>query len=191
MQRQIANLIKQGNIMEVDSTLCRVRVAHGALQTDWLPYFVPFAGGVSVHRPPSVGENCIVLSPSGEVANGVVLCGLMSSQFASPSQSSDDTTIQFPDGAVITYNHVSGSLKIGGVKSVTIDSPKSEFTGAVLVKGSLTYQGGLSGSNANGGSAASISGNLEHTGGKLSSNGVVLHSHKHTGDSGGTTGMPL
>lgn len=190
MHRQIANLIKQGNITEVNPAECRVRVAHGNLQTDWLPYFVPFAGGVSVHRPPSVGENCIVLSPSGETANGVVLCGLMSSQFASPSNSADDTVVKFPDGATIAYNHVSGSLKVDGVKSVTIDSPKSEFTGAVTVKGLLTYQSGLSGSNASGGAAATISGSLTHESGELSSNGVVLHSHTHQGDSGGRTGGP-
>ncbi|ELN3757925.1 phage baseplate protein, partial [Escherichia coli] len=29
------------------------------------------------------------------------------------------------------------------------------------------------------------------TGGELSSNGKVLHTHKHPGDSGGTTGSPL
>ncbi|EHW7704598.1 phage baseplate assembly protein V, partial [Escherichia coli] len=34
-------------------------------------------------------------------------------------------------------------------------------------------------------------GNIEHTGGELSSNGKVLHTHKHPGDSGGTTGSPL
>ncbi|EFN7633752.1 phage baseplate protein, partial [Escherichia coli] len=32
---------------------------------------------------------------------------------------------------------------------------------------------------------------IKHTGGELSSNGKVLHTHKHTGDSGGTTGSPL
>lgn len=188
--RQIANLIKQGNIHAVDAAICFVRVAHGDLITDWLPYFVPFAGGVSVHRPPSVGENCIVLSPSGETANGVVLCGMASKQFSSPSQSADETVVAFPDGAKIEYNHVSGSLNVSGVKSVTIDSPQSEFTGSVTVKGLLTYQGGLSGSNSGGGAAATISGSLTHEGGELSSNGVVLHTHTHPETNGSKTGTP-
>lgn len=138
MHRQLANLIKQGNIAEVNSAECRVRVIHGKLQTDWLPYFVPFAGGVSVHRSPSVGENCIVLSPSGETANGVVLCGLMSSQFASPSNSADDTAVKFPDGATIVYNHVSGSLNVFGVKQIEIDCPKTQINGDVSVSGKIT-----------------------------------------------------
>lgn len=167
MRRQIANLIKQGNIAEVNPAECRVRVIHGKLQTDWLPYFVPFAGGVSVHRPPSVGENCIVLSPSGETANGVVLCGLMSSQFTSPSSSPDDTVVEFPDGAMIVYNHISGSLKIDGVKNVNINSPAIKLTGNVTVSGSLTQ-----------------------TGGELSSNGIVLHTHKHPETNGRETEQP-
>lgn len=190
INRQIANLIKQGNIHAVNAATCLVRVAHGDLITDWLPYFVPFAGGVSVHRPPSVGENCLVLSPSGETANGVVLCGLASAQFASPSDSENETVVAFPDGARLEYNHSSGSLNVSGVKSVTIDSPQSEFKGAVTVKGLLTYEAGLSGSNSGGGAAATISGSLMHSGGELSSNGVVLHDHDHPETNSGNTGKP-
>ena len=35
-----------------------------------------------------------------------------------------------------------------------------------------------------------ISGPITQSGGALSSNGVVLHTHTHSGDSGGTTGGP-
>ena len=74
--RIIANLIKQGTIAETDPANGLVRVQHGELQTDWLPYFVPFAGGVFIHHPLSTDENCIILSPNGETANGLALCGL-------------------------------------------------------------------------------------------------------------------
>jgi phage baseplate assembly protein gpV len=36
-----------------------------------------------------------------------------------------------------------------------------------------------------------MKGDITHTGGSLSSNGKVLHLHKHPGDSGGETGTPL
>ena len=75
--RLIANLIKEGVIEAVDPKGF-VRVRHGGILSDWLGYFVPAAGGVSVHRPPSIGERCIMLSLSGETANAVVLCGLAS-----------------------------------------------------------------------------------------------------------------
>ncbi|MDK4624577.1 phage baseplate assembly protein V [Kingella kingae] len=195
--RQIANLIKQGNIAQVNPSECRVRVALGELTSDWLPYFVPCAGGVSVHRPPSVGENCIVISPSGETANGLVLCGLMSTAFPSPAQSADETVIIFPDGARFEYNHAASSLHISGIQTATVqasqaitfDTPQATFTGKLTVENLLTYLSGMAGSNGTGGSTT-ISGDLQHIGGALSSNGVVLHSHTHTGDSGGTTGAP-
>ncbi|WP_353885488.1 hypothetical protein [Escherichia coli] len=47
-----------------------------------------------------------------------------------------------------------------------------------LITGTLEVQKG-----------GTMRGNIEHTGGELSSNGKVLHTHKHPGDSGGTTGI--
>ncbi|HBI9837438.1 TPA: phage baseplate assembly protein V, partial [Escherichia coli] len=49
-----------------------------------------------------------------------------------------------------------------------------------LITGTLEVQKG-----------GTMRGNIEHTGGELSSNGKVLHTHKHPGDSGGKTGSPL
>lgn len=195
--RQIANLIKQGTIAECDPAACRVRVQHGGLTTDWLPYFVAAAGGVSVHRPPSVGENCLLLSPSGETANGVVLCGLASSQYPSPSGSPDETVMICPDGARFEYNHATGRLNISGIKTVVVqaaqsmvfDTPQATFTGTATVQGLFTYRAGMAGSNG-AGSTTTISGSLKHTGGELSSNGVVLHSHIHPETNGSQTGAP-
>lgn len=196
--RLIANLLKQGNIAQADAARGLVRVQHGDLLTDWLPYFVPFAGGVSVHRVPSVGENCLVLAPSGEIANGLVLCGLASNQHPQPSTSPDETVIRFPDNAQFSYNHSSGSLKISGTKTIQIeasesiefDTPKATFTGEVIVQNLFTFLAGLAGSNSKGGAAATITGDVNHTQGNLTSNGITLHTHTHQGDSGGTTGSP-
>lgn len=196
--RQIANLIKQGNIAQVNPSDCLVRVSHGDLLTDWLPYFVPFAGGVSVHRPPSVGENCIVLSPSGEMANGVVLCGMASNQFSSPSNSADETVVAFPDGAKMEYNHVSGSLKVSGVDTVIVEAnqkilincPDNVIDGKLTVKDLFTFENGMAGSNAGGGSAAILTGDVVHTGGSFSSNGVVVDDHDHPETNSGNTGKP-
>lgn len=202
LSRMIANMIKQGVIAEVNPSEGLARVRHGEILTDWLDYFVPAAGGVSVHRPPSVGENCIVLSPSGEPANGLVLCGIKSSAHPRPSDSGDETVVSFPDGARAEYDHAAGRLKLSGVKTVevqaaeslTIDCPENTVTGTLTVQGSFTYQSGMSGSNGKGG-ATTIEGDLTHKGsltntGTISSNGVLLDTHVHTGDSGGMTGEP-
>ena len=60
ISRLIENLIKVGEVAETDPAAGLVRVKIGELRTDWRPYFVPAAGGASVHRPPSAGEICIV-----------------------------------------------------------------------------------------------------------------------------------
>lgn len=202
LNRKIANIIKQGVISESDPARALVRVQHGELTSDWLPYFVPFAGGVSVHRPPSVGENCIILSPSGETANGLVLCGMASASFPSPAQSADETVVKFPDGAIINYNHSAGQMTLKAVAKLTIDAPDTLITGNVVIQkmttsnGLLTYTAGMSGSGGEGeGGGTTIKGAINHEGtltntGKIESNGVVLDTHIHPGDSGGKTGKP-
>nr|DAT82301.1 MAG TPA: baseplate assembly protein [Caudoviricetes sp.] len=124
----------------------------------------------------------------------------MSDQFPQPSNSADETLIRFPDGAAVCYNHTDGSLAASGIQtvvlqaaqSVRIDCPQSSFTGALTVGGLLTYQAGMAGSNGQGGSTT-INGNIRHSGGTLSSNGVVLDAHTHKGvtPGGGNTGEPV
>lgn len=197
LSRLIENLIKQGTIAETDPARGRVRVRHGGLLTDWLPYFVPAAGGVSVHRPPSVDENCLVLSPSGDPANGLVLCGMASTAHPQPSASADETVVRYPDGAVTKYNHAAGHLDLSGIQTVavqaaaslTIDCPANTITGALTVQGPFTFLAGLSGSNSQGGRSAVITGSIEHREGDLSSNGVVLHTHTHP-ENGDRTDAP-
>jgi phage-related baseplate assembly protein len=200
-QRQIENLIKIGTVAEVDPNKNRIRMKHGGLTTDWLQYFVPAAGGVSVWRLPSVGEMGVVFSPSGETENGFVMVGIASASFPSPSSSPNETVIKFPDGAKIKYDHQSGALKAEGIKTadveasvqVTIDTPMTAVKGQLHVHGLLTYSGGMSGS---GGSGTTIEGSFNHIGefnneGKVVSNGVQLDDHDHPDlTSGGNTGKP-
>ena len=201
ISRRLENIIKRGEIAQVDPAAGLVRVAVGALRTDWLPYFVPAAGQVSVHRPPSVGEICIVLSPSGEPGGGMALCGLAGNAHPSPSASAGETVTIYPDGAIVKYNHDSGSLNISGIKtgfvqaanSLTFDTPQATFTQKLTVQGLLTYAAGLAGDG--GGAGTVIRGPINHVGthtntGSITSNGKVLHSHTHPGDSGGVTGPP-
>jgi phage baseplate assembly protein V len=56
----------------------------GQLLTDWLPWISTRAGGQRARTwwPPRVGEQCLVLSPGGELAQGRVLCGIYSDAFA-------------------------------------------------------------------------------------------------------------
>lgn len=199
--RQIDNLIKPATIADTDPASNRVRAQHGGMTTDWLPYIVPFAGGVSVWRIPSVGEACTILSPAGEPENGVVLCGQASDRYPAPSADPAETVVRFPDGAHIRYNHQSGAMELKAVTSLTIDTPQTTITGhltvnqTTTVQGLLTYQNGMNGQGGSGGGGTNINGNINHNGtltnaGAVVSNGISLSDHTHPGDSGGTTGKP-
>ena len=52
------------------------------------------------------------------------------------------------------------------------------ITGTERVTGQIVGQGGMA---VSGGSGSTISGNMTHSGGTLTSNGIALHSHAHGG----------
>lgn len=198
LSRRIENLLRIGIVAEVDVDNALVRVDSGGLKTQWLPWFERRAGKTRTWDPPTVGEQVLILSPSGELAAGIVLVGIYSAAHDAPDDSHDTHVIDYPDGARISYNHASGHLEAVGIKtgrieaavSITLDTPDTFITGTLTVDDLLTYKNGLRGfggaSNGN-----IVSGNFIHgEDGVLSSYGVVLHTHTHPGDSGGTTGEP-
>lgn len=131
-----------------------------------------------------------------------MLPGIYSDDNPAPSASADALHISFSDGAVIEYEPENGALTVSGIKTadvtasetltatvplvlvkaatrITLDSPEVLCTNK-LITGTLEVQQG-----------GEMRGNIQHSGGSLSSNGKVLHTYKHPGDSGGTTGTPL
>ena len=201
LNRKIENMVRHGVVEDVKPSLCTVRLSE-TLVTDWLQYQVPAAGGVSVHRMPSRGEACTVLSPSGNLEAGRVVFGFASNQYPEPSQAANETVVLFPDGARIVYDHTASHLDISGIATANITASGSTLIkchdntvdGNLNVTGLATLMGGfvLSGGN---GSTGVITGDIDHIGkfkntGRMESNGVVLDTHTHPGDSGGTTGKP-
>ena len=201
LNRKIENMVRHGVVEDVKPSLCTVRLSE-TLVTDWLQYQVPAAGGVSVHRMPSRGEACTVLSPSGNLEAGRVVFGFASNQYPEPSQAANETVVLFPDGARIVYDHTASHLDISGIATANITASGSTLIkchdntvdGNLNVTGLATLMGGfvLSGGN---GSTGVITGEIDHIGkfkntGRMESNGVVLDTHTHPGDSGGTTGKP-
>lgn len=216
LNRRIENLIRTGTVSAVDYDQRRVRVRSGGLESHWLPWLTARAGATRTWSPPDVGEQVVLLCPSGDPAVGIALTGLYSDQFDAPSSSPDEHVTAYPDGARITYNHATGALTVSGIQTYTVeasasarmDTPRWTLTGDgiidktltvvgdVLAKakatiaGLLTFQGGMDGSGGTGGATARIRGNVEHSGGTLTSNGVSVDSHTHSDPHGGHTGEP-
>lgn len=204
--RRIESLIRVGTIAEVAYNPLRCRVTSGKLTTDWLPCFTSRAGNIRTWSPPSVGEQCIVVSPGGDMAAGLVLVGLNSTAYPAPEDSPDTESINYPDGAVIRYDHaahaLTATLPAGGTAditapagvtvhsdAITLDAQQTTVTGALTVQGLLTYEAGMAGSGSAGGASAVITGGIQTTEDVVAGS-ISLMSHTHPGDSGGTTGAP-
>lgn len=169
--RRLENLIRLGTIAVVDHQAARCTVKSGGLSIPNLPWLALRAGDSSDWDPPTVGEQCILFSPSGEPAQGIALVGLYSQQRPAPSNSATVRRRKYPDGAVIDYDHathtMSATLPAGG-------------------KAKLTTPGGVT-----------ILGNVDITGTVTVSEdvlaaGISLVNHVHGGVQSGpsTTGAP-
>jgi len=203
IQRLVRNLIRIGTVSEVDLDRGRCRVATGGNLTDWLNWLSGRAGGARTWWAPSVGEQVLVLSLGGELDTAFVLPGIFSDANPAPSASAQAAHITFPDGAVIEYEPAVGSLKAIGIKSatidateqvnvtapaitcratskITLDAPEVECT-QLLTTGTIAIRQG-----------GSMTGDLNHSGGSISSNGIVVHTHTHGGvqNGGGQTDKP-
>lgn len=202
IMRLMRNVVRTGVVVETDLDTGRCRVQTGGLITDWLQWLTQRAGRSRTWWAPSIGEQVLILAVGGELDTAFVLPGIFSDDHPAPSASADAWHVAFPDGAVIEYEPKTSALTVSGIKTadvtasesitatvpvvlvkaaerITLDTPEVICTNK-LVTGSLEVQKG-----------GQMRGDITHTGGSLSSNGKVLHTHRHPGDSGGTTGAPL
>lgn len=110
--RLITNLIRIGTIDQIDVDQVRVRVRSGDNLTGWLPWITARAGTTKNWNPPTLGEQIILLSPSGDLSQALVLGSLNSDENPAPKNSADLYHAAMPDGTFLTYNHVEHSLLI-------------------------------------------------------------------------------
>lgn len=105
--RMLSNMLIAGTVESVDHAAATCRIRSG----DWVSAPVPWAslgaGQVRNWRPPSVGEQAMLMSPSGDPANGFALPGFYTDQHKNANDNSGDVTAtDWPDGARESYNHV-------------------------------------------------------------------------------------
>lgn len=104
--RRLATLLQAGTIEAVDHENARCRVKVGEWVSAWMPWASLGAGEVRNWRPPSVGEQALLLCPSGESAAGFVLPGFYTAQHQQGNDNRANITAQnWPDGAREEYDH--------------------------------------------------------------------------------------
>lgn len=199
MQRRLANVVRVGVVASVDLPNARCRVTIGDLQTAPLPFITCKAGEDRTWHPPEVGEQVIVLAPSGELSAGFVLGGVYTTAYPAPSTSPEVAKMLFKDGSSATYDRALHSLTLdlptsGSSLSVTVNGNVSvSATGNALVEadGNATVSAG-SVARIEAGSqiqmvapAVSITSTVTVSG-DVTAGGISLQTHKHGGVQGGS-----
>lgn len=139
-ERQFANLLQIGTVLEVDHARPGVRVDLAGLISGWLQVGTAAAGGTRTWTPRAVGEQVLVACLGGDPANGIVICGIYQEAHPAPAASADLSRTIYPDGAQIEYDHaahaLTATLPAGG--SATLTCP-----GGLTIEGDVTVQGTL------------------------------------------------
>ncbi|MBF7687742.1 phage baseplate assembly protein V [Acinetobacter rathckeae] len=201
--RRLENLIRIGTIASVtpEQPFHTVTVNLGDIVTAPLRLLNMRAGTDKTHDLPSIGEECVVISPSGELALGIVICGLNNENFPTPSQNPDIKLRVFEDGAIISYdtkNHALQAILPSAGTALLTAKGGITINGDTTINGNLTTNGNvqtngnttMTGNNSVGGSQ-SVSGTSQSTGsistsGDVSAGGISLKNHKHNGVKGGS-----
>ena len=111
LARLIENIVRLGTIAEVQMQPPRVKVKSGTLTTTWLPWLALRAGADREWDPPTIGEQVVLLSPSGNLAQGVVLAGLFSDLIPANGDRAGLHRRTYRDGAVIEYDSIAKHLR--------------------------------------------------------------------------------
>ncbi|AUW12076.1 MULTISPECIES: phage baseplate assembly protein V [Klebsiella] len=173
--RLLENIARTGTVTEIDEKNWRVRVQSGGLETTWLRWTAQRAGAFKVWVPPSIGEQVWFLCLGGNTDVAFIGGSLYSDDNPAPGVSRNEMIVTAPDGAMFCYDAEAGALQVKGIKSavveasvkITLDTPEVECTNLLTTKSLNVTEGG------------EMRGDITHTDGALTSNGVQVDDHDH------------
>jgi len=138
LARLIENIVRLGTVEAVQVQPPRVKVKSGNIVTTWLPWLSLRAGADREWDPPTVDEQVVLLSPSGLLAQGIVLAGLFSDLIPANGDREGLHRRTYRDGAVIEYDciahHLRAMLPEGGITDLT-------STGGINIVGPINHTG--------------------------------------------------
>lgn len=138
LSRLLENLIRFGVIAAVQMEPPRAQVITGTLTTAWLPWLALRAGSDREWDPPTIGEQVILFSPSGQLANGIVVTGVFSDHIPANGNRVGLHRRTYADGTVIEYDsvahHLNATLADGGTTNLI-------SRGGINLVGNITHQG--------------------------------------------------
>lgn len=169
--RQLGNVVQLGKVVELDAAAARVRVEVGGNKTAWIPWMAAAAGEDRQWSAPEPGEQVVVLAPTGDMAQGVVLRGVYSNEAGAPANSADKTRFQWKGGAWVELDREAKSVEVNmpaggpGIRLVcgssvvevkdgevkvtadllTVVAPTTTLSGDLQVAGQIVAQGEITG----------------------------------------------
>ncbi len=142
--RLLENIVRFGTVEAVQMQPPRVQVKSGNITTAWRPWLNLRAGADREWDPPTIGEQVVLLSPSGNLAQGVVLTGLFSDLIPANGEREGLHRRTYRDGAVIEYDSIAHRLRAilpeGGITDIT-STGGINITGPINHVGDYTQQG--------------------------------------------------
>ncbi len=192
LARRLANVVRVGVVAETDLETARLRAVYARdaagedVLTAWLPWVAAAAGGRRDWRAPAVGEHVIILAPSGELAQGVVLAGLYSAARPAPEDGAEVSAAHYADGAVVRYDaerhRLSAALPDGGAVEITAAGGVTvRADGGVEITGDVTIAGDIavSGDIGAGGDITTDGGNVSDAETSMAAMRAAYNRHKH------------
>ena len=157
--RRMADLICLGRIEDVDHDNKRLRVRSKTL-SGWLPWPAELGRNYRRWRPLAVGQQVILASPSGDLAQAVIVGMLYTHALDTPSKDPDTDVIEFTNGARLSHHAGSGDMRLTCQGNLSIE-----------VTGTLTLTAG----------GHRLIGPVTQSGGDLTSDGISVQRHTHSG----------
>ena len=120
LRRRIDNLLRVGTVAEVDLARARVRVHYGVgspedaeleAQTELIPWLTTRAGADRTWWAPTIGEQVLILAPSGDLVGAVALPAIFSVQAPPPGEVGTRHVVAYADGALISYDAEAHALR--------------------------------------------------------------------------------
>jgi phage baseplate assembly protein V len=152
LQRRLANLIRIATITELDDAGARARVTCASVpDSAWLPILTQRAGPDRSYWLPEPGEQVMILSPSGDSAQGMILPAGFQDAYPPPANVRTTHRHEYADGTVTEYDRASHTLTVDCVGDIVVRAAgalTAEITGnvqaAVQGTASATVQGAVS-----------------------------------------------
>lgn len=201
LTRRVANMVVIGNIAQADHKRARYRVKVGEILSDWIPDTQPRAGKTRVYEGRDIGEQVVMVSPSGDLAQGIIVGSIHTESNQAADKGSIHRTI-YPDGTTLDYDDEANAFVLAVKDGGSFDLRISGGAGISARGGKLTIRApegidfqsnGVLALNANGGVSITTPQAIATSSSSLTNNGKDIsgkHRHKGVQPGGGLTGEP-